>query len=211
MNHLQSNKLISTHQHGFVSKKSCTTNLLESLDYITMNIEMKIGLFIIYLDFSKAFDKVCHRLVAHKLRSYGICPRIVAWVISFLTNRKQRVILGNNLSDWADVLSGVPQGTVLGPTLFIIYINDLIDQLNSHVKFFADNSRIVGTLDNQSSSTATLEKNIETVTKWCNIWKINLNVDKCKIMRLGKGHNSNTKPVLSSDLNLSESHCERDH
>jgi hypothetical protein len=124
MRHLYSNSLISKHQHGFVNK-SCTTNILESFDYITLKIELKQGIYIVYLDFSKAFDKVSHRLLVINLREYGFSDQLTGWIVAFLKDKKQRVVLGEASSVWTLVRSGVPQGTVLGPVLFIIYIRAL--------------------------------------------------------------------------------------
>jgi hypothetical protein len=207
MRHLRQNNLISKNQHGFIANKSCTTNLLESLDFITLKIEEKSGMLIIYLDFSKAFDRVCHRLLAHKLLAYGFKNDLIEWIASFLSERRQRVILGEAISDWTLVMSGVPQGTVLGPTLFTIYINDLIEQIRGHVKFFADDSRIICTLENADSFNKLVE-NVEIVMEWCNIWKMSLNTDKCKY----RGHQANlfTENIDISNLKLIKSQCERD-
>ena len=138
--HLLDNELISPSQHGFTKGRLCLTNLLEVLEEWTEILDGGDCLDVIYLDLKKAFDTVPHRRLIAKLKAYGIRGEVIKWVECFLKNRKQRVKLNGASSDEADVLSGVPQGSVLGPILFLVYINDLPDNIRSKIKLFADDA-----------------------------------------------------------------------
>ena len=133
-NHLTKNNLINRAQHGFTKNRSCTTNLLETVDTISLALANKLEVDVLYTDFAKAFDKVCHKKLIIKIKAYGINEQTVNWIKSFLTGRKQRVVLGEYVSEWTEVVSGVPQGSVLAPILFNLYINDLPDCLSNTCK-----------------------------------------------------------------------------
>ena len=142
MDFLIKHKLINSSQHGFLKSKSCLTNLLCFFEEITKWVDEGSPVDIIYLDFQKAFDKVPHQRLILKLKSHGIGISIINWIEQWLTDRRQRVVVDGEVSNWKPVLSGAPQGSVLGPILFLIYINDLEEGVTSKILKFADATKL---------------------------------------------------------------------
>ena len=129
-------------QHGFTKGHSCLTNLLEFFEAWTRLLEEGYGIDIIYLDYRKAFDTVHHVRLIDKLTSYSVYRRITRWVKEFLSQRKMRVGVQESFSERVDVVSGVPQGSVLGPLLFLIFVNDLPNWVRNSMRMFADDRKI---------------------------------------------------------------------
>ena len=145
--HLEINKLTHDSQHGFRSGRSCLSNLLEFLDKVTQAIDEGNNVDVIYLDFAKAFDKVPHQRLLHKLAAHGIGGSLLKWIENWLSRRKQRVCVNGFQSSWQFVLSGVPQGSVLGPELFLIFINDLDAGISNWILKFADDTKVFGKIN----------------------------------------------------------------
>ena len=177
MSHLKEYNLLSSKQHGFVKNKACLTNLLESLDFLTKTYSEKDSVDMILLDFAKAFDTVPHKRLLLKISKYGIKGQVLDWIKSFLSKRRQRVILGDSKSDWLPVSSGVPQGSVLGPILFILFINDLPDILENKSLIYADDTKILSKirLNNSVVDSKILQSDIDKVKKWTDIWLLKFN------------------------------------
>lgn len=138
MKHFDKNNILSDCQHGFRPKRSCETQLISLTEELHQNLENKEQVDMVVLDFSKAFDKVPHKRLLSKLWNYGVRGNTHGWIQSFLVDRTQRVVVDGEASDWVHVESGVPQGTVLGPVLFLAFINDLPRSVQSRVCLFAD-------------------------------------------------------------------------
>jgi len=136
--------LINDSQHGFLAKRSCLTNLLEFLEYVTKAVDHGKPVDVIYLDFQKAFDKVPHVRLLNKLEAHGISGNVSQWIAEWLQARQQRVVLNGSVSNWLHVLSGVSQGSILGPLLFIIFINDIDNGIVNKLLKFSDDAKLVG-------------------------------------------------------------------
>ena len=183
-NHLFRNHLISENQHGFLMGRSTVTQLLETLAIWTAELDKGNNMNILYCDFKKAFDTVPHKRLLEKIKSYGIKGEVLSWITDFLAERKQRVCVNGKLSEWKNVTSGVPQGSVLGPLLFVIYINDLEDSVNCGVKLYADDTKIFAVVNNDIES-KDFQKQIDSLTRWSETWKLHFHPDKCHILKIG--------------------------
>ena len=170
-------------QHGFREKRSCETQLIMLVDELAKNMQAKKQTDLILLDFSKAFDKVAHEKLLLKLHFYGIRGNTLNWIKDFLDNRSQSVLLNGSNSDNIPVSSGVPQGSVLGPILFLAYINDLPDQVRSRVRLFADDTAMYLALDKQDDSEI-LQKDLESLEKWEKLWDMSFNPSKCQVIHV---------------------------
>ena len=135
------------------------------------------------LDFSKAFDKVAHTRIIHKLNFYGIRGTLLHWIKSFLTNRTQQVVVSGEHSSPCLVTSGVPQGSVLGPVLFLLYVNDITENIQSQMRLFADDCLIYRTVTSTQDHII-LQDDLNALTTWANIWQMEFNVSKCKILQV---------------------------
>ena len=205
--HLQKYELLNKSQHGFLPHKSCVTNLLEFLEVITKLIDEGHNVDVVFLDFSKAFDKVPHVRLLSKVRAHGIIGHIADWIEEWLRGRKQRVVLNGTASDWADVLSGVPQGSVLGPILFLIYINDIddaIDCVSTLLKKFADDTKIASVTDTLTQCQQ-LQDQINALQRWAEIWQMSFNIDKCVVMLLGLNNINFTYTINGTELKTTNS------
>ena len=159
------------------------------MDYVLRALENKYNIDVIYLDFAKAFDKVDHGILLKKLKAFGISGKLHTWIEKFLDNRYQQVIVNGELSRKERVISGVPQGTVLGPLLFLIYINDLEEDMkNCILRIFADDSKLVMKLKEQTDHQR-LQEDLEQSIKWSEANNMQLNQQKFQLMSYGKDEN----------------------
>ena len=212
LKHLTDNNLVQQSQHGFVPKRSCFTNLLHMLETWTSALDKGICIDAIYLDFSKAFDSVPHKRLLLKLKGYGIQEQLLSWITDFLSDRRQRVKVNGSYSSWHNVLSGVPQGSVLGPILFVIFINDMPENLVSHLLMFADDAKVFRLLQS-GNDCVILREDLSKLDSWSKEWCMQFNINKCKVMHLGS-NNENENYYLSTNLNeqllLKKSENEKD-
>ena len=154
---------------------------------------------VIYFDFKKAFNSVPHAHLLTKLKAYGTSGRLLDWIKSFLTNRKQRVLVSGAASSWTRVLSGVPQGSVLGPLLFLIFVNDLPAIFHNFSLLFADDLKIFSVVRKNDEAQA-LQNDLDKLTFWTNLWQLPSNVSKCKVLRLGRANHMYTYTLDSNNL-----------
>ena len=169
---------ISTKQHGFTKGRSCLSNLLETMDTINDYLAEGNCADIFYFDFSKAFDSVPHHRLLTKLTNYGLPKQLLNIIRDFLTDRSMVIRVGNTLSDVRNVLSGVPQGSVLGPLLFLLFVNDIPDGIINMLKIFADDVKLIANPLEYNFIAADLE----ALTCWEQLWDLKFNLDKCKVM-----------------------------
>ena len=192
--HLALEIILADCQHGFRTQRSCETQLVQFYHDLVGNLDRAVSCGhrqtdVIVMDFAKAFDKVPHKRLLYKLDFYGIRGSTHKWVDSWLSERSQKVVLDGCASDPVPVLSGVPQGSVLGPVLFLIFINDLPDNIRSSVRLFTDDCvlyrNIKSPLDCQI-----LQDDLNSLAKWEMDWQMKFNVSKCHSMRVTRLHPS---------------------
>ncbi|CAH1273383.1 Hypp5110 [Branchiostoma lanceolatum] len=183
MKHLDTYGILSPAQHGFRKGLSCESQLVLTLQDLAKNLDHNKQVDAAVLDFSKAFDTVPHERLLSKLKHYGISDLLQSWLRAFLTERTQRVVFDGGTSKAVRVTSGVPQGTVLGPLLFLLYINDLPNSVDSHVRLFADDCLIYRTISKPSDAQA-LQSDLDALSEWQNRWLMSFNPSKCHILHI---------------------------
>ena len=187
MEHCKDRDIFTDSQYGFREKRGCILQLLTVFDTWSQYIDSDIPVDTIFLDFRKAFDSVPHKRLLLKLERLGVSGNVLKWISSFLSNRSQRVVINGQSSEWTDVSSGVPQGSVLGPLLFILYVNDLPDEVKSYCKLFADDAKLYKDLQNLEDF-ETIQNDLNKLCQWTIKWLMIFNVEKCKVMHLGKNN-----------------------
>ena len=187
--HMTYNNLFSKKQHGFVPKKNCMTNLLICIEMWTQLLEDGEAVDVIYTDFSKAFDSVPHLRLLQKMTGLGITGSTLAWVEAFLSHRMQRVHVEGSYSSWTNVISGIPQGSVLGPILFVIFINDMPDTVESMCQLFADDAKLFSNVHIRNESNITkLQEDLDKLVKWSETWQLPFNIKKCISLHIGRNN-----------------------
>jgi hypothetical protein len=175
--------VIPPQQHGFLPGRSVVTCLLDCVNDWTLEIDNFRPVDVLYLDFEKAFDRVPYQRLLVKLSHFGIRGYLLKWIQAFLSNRTFHVKVADSISDERQVVSGVPQGSVLGPFFFVIYISHLSAVINVPHALYADDAKLYANPLLQSSL---LQSNLDRISQWCESWLLTLNSDKCKVLYLGK-------------------------
>ena len=188
-NYLHTNKLLSVNQSGFRPDDSTVNQLAYMYHMFCESLDKKKDIRIVYCDVSKAFDKVWHEGIVYKLRKIGITGKLLQWFENYLLERKQRVVINGQSSDYGVIEAGVPQGSVLGPLLFLIYINDLDEIVDCNIKMFADDTCLYISVDNPLEAAQSLNDNMNNVNNWAKQWIVNFNVNKTKAMTISNRRN----------------------
>jgi hypothetical protein len=197
--HIEHNQLFSEKQHGFRAGMSCTTQLLTVTEQWTTWHDEHTPFDCVYLDYKKAFDSVPHSRLLRKIQAFGIEGNLYSWIESFLTDRRQRVRVDDSLSGWENVTSGIPQGSVLGPSLFLIFINDLPDGVDSITALFADDTKVYRPV-NTDSDIQQLQVDIDTLYGWSTKWQLPFNEGKCKLLHYGRNNPKTQYTIGESEI-----------
>ena len=208
LKHLTENNILYQNQYGFRTGHSTAHAILQLIDQITRAIDTKEITVGVFLDLSKAFDTVNHNILLHKLHHYGIRNTAQKWFRSYMENRKQYVRFNNTDSEFRGVKCGVPQGSILGPLLFLIYINDLPNANKTLYKIlFADDTNLFYSHKNLTHAMQTVNNELNKTSQWLNSNRLSLNVTKTHFMLFktqGKLLDSASLPIKISDENISQ-------
>ena len=184
--HIESNNLLSNSQHGFRSGRSTQTNLIEYLNVTTKWLDEGRNFDVLYCDFAKEFDKVCHKRLLVKLKEAGVDGKVLNWLQDWLKGRKQRVRIDDEFSEWIEVLSSVVQGSVLGGILFDIFIDDIDDAtLEALVWKFADDTKAAKIIETEDDGKK-MQDIVDSLAAWAERWGMAFNVKKCKVLHFGR-------------------------
>ena len=180
--HFNRDNILYDHQHGFSKRRSCETQLIQLMEDLARTMTTCKQTHLILLDFSKAFDKVNHFKLLYKLQVHGVQGKALRWIESFLMGRSRTVVLDGESSDELPVSSKVPQGSVLGSILFLLYINDL-PSLQSQVRLFADDTAVYLTVHEQEDA-AKLQNDLDILQEWERVWNMKFNPSMCQTLHI---------------------------
>ena len=170
-------------QHGFLKGLSCDTQLVTTVEELQRGLDRKTQYDVIVLDFQKAFDKVSHHHLLRKLHASGVRGKLHQWMSTYLTQRTQRVVVDGAMSQEARVLSGVPQGTVLGPLLFLTYINDITNDIKGQIRLFAGDALLYHPIKTEADG-CVLQGDLNSLHRWSKRWKMAFNTTKCHVLHI---------------------------
>ena len=190
-NFIINNNILTKLQSGFIRGDSTTNQLLYIYNDFCKAIDEGKEVRVVFCDISKAFDRVWHRGLLHKLYHIGIRGDLLNWFKNYLMNRQQRVVLNNTNSDWMSLSAGVPQGSILGPLLFLIYINDIVNDIASQIRLFADDTSIYIIVDNPVASAAAINSDLQLINAWSKSWLVDFNPTKTESLIISR---KNIKP-----------------
>ena len=185
---------------SFLRGRSTVSQLLSTVNYWAKSRNQSIPTDVIFLDLAKAFDSVPHERLLLKLKNNGIDGCLLNWLRHFLTGRKQSVIVRGTCSDWSNVTSGTPQGTIVGPLLFLLYINDITESVLSTIKLYADETKIYREIIDPIRDPQLLQADLTSLTEWARKWQLRFNADKCESMRI-----THSRDKSATNYNLGKS------
>jgi hypothetical protein len=185
--YLTDNKLITKNQSGFLKGDSTINQLVSIYNDFAYHYDKHITTQAVFFDISKAFDRVWHKGLLHKLEAIGVRGKLLKWISDYLTNRFQSVVIKGEKSDSLMVPAGVPQGSVLGPLLFLVYINDIVDNIESTIKLFADDTSTSLSMNNPVVQAEMLNSDLEKIVTWASNWKVKFNELKTEQLNIKRG------------------------
>ena len=189
LSYLSQHNLISKNQHGFLKRLSTCTNLLECMNDWTVLIDSGSQVAVAYVDFARAFDSVTHTKLICKLKSYGISGALLEWIEFYLSNRNHCTRVGRHVSSYSDIRSGVIQGSCIGPILFVLFINDIADNLcvGAIAKLYADDLKLYASINN-GSEFSDFQRCLDIIYNWSIDWQLDISFYKCFIVVLCGNH-----------------------
>ena len=196
-NHFYDNNIITPLQSGFIPGDSTTNQLTFLYDTFCQALDAGKEVRVVFCDISKAFDRVWHAGLLHKLQAAGVLGNLLRWFNSYLTNRKQCVVLPGVQSKWNYVRAGVPQGSILGPLLFLLYINDIVMDIGSNIRLFADDTSVYIIVDDPVAAAELLNLDLDKITKWAKEWLVKFNPNKTESLLISRKSNRLFHPPLS--------------
>ena len=193
-NFFHENQVLTALQSGFVPGDSTVNQLTDLYNTFCHALDEGKEVRAVFCDISKAFDRVWHKGLLYKLSSVGISGSLLQWFTDYLNNRQQRVVLPGTASNWTSLQAGVPQGSILGPLLFLVYINDIVENINSSIRLFADDTSLYIIVDDPINASNQLNNDLYKIHLWAKKWLVSFNPVKSESMIFSRKRNKPYHP-----------------
>ena len=210
-NFLVDKNVITSFQSGFTKNDSAVNQLLDITNDFGRALDQGKEIRVVFCDISKAFDRVWHKGLLYKLKKYGIKGNLLRWFENYLLDRQQRVVINGSESPWIGIKAGVPQGSILGPLLFLVFINDIVSDINCNIRLFADDTTLYLIVDDPLDASRLINNDLEKIHKWSIDWLVTFNPQKTESMLISKKRNKPQHPPLIMNNVILQSVTEHKH